>query len=181
MRLLSLFILLSAISLCFSTEEKPEKKTLSITNRFIDFTGEVKGYCDTSNSNYIYNLFFHAQITGFTRDESFILYVKTPRFAYMKCTIVYSTDVNSYVSCSYDVDKFFMFVTINLNNDFPSIPDCQVSNWNSVTKSFYVGWLQCMPVYDQQYMISSITDPLCESSTRNIIQMTLKEILKLFL
>lgn len=172
MRLLSLFILLSAISLCFSTEEKPEKKTLSITNRFIDFTGEVKGNCDTRNSNYIYNLFFYAQITGFTRDESFILYVKTPRFAYMKCTIVYSTDVNSYVSCSYDVDKFFMFGTINLNNDFPSIPDCQVSNWNSVTKSFYVGWLQCMPVYDQQYMISSITDPLCESSTRNIIQMT---------
>ena len=176
MRLLSIFILLSTISLCFNlstSEEKPEKKSLSITNRYIDFTGKVTGNCDTSNPNYIYNLFFEAQITGFTRDESFILYVKTPRFAYMKCTIQYSTNVNSYVWCSFDVDKFYLSgSTINLNNDFPSIPDCQVSNWDSVTKTFYVGWLQCTPRYDQHFEVSTITEPLCESSTRNIIRMT---------
>ena len=44
MKTLGLFTLLSLISLCLNKsppQEKPEKQTLAIINRYIDFTGKV--------------------------------------------------------------------------------------------------------------------------------------------
>ena len=176
MKTLGLFTLLSLISLCFNkspSQEKPEKKTLAIINRYIDFTGKVGAECDSKSSNYIYKLYFYAQITGFTSDEYFILYVKKPEYGYMSCTIKYSTEVSSYVVCGIDVHKYYpKAYTIELKDVFPTIPDCQISNWNAVSKSYYLVWNfnSCAPSYQQEYRVSSITDPLCESRSQNIIQ-----------
>ena len=100
MKTLGLFTLLSLISLCLNkspSQEKSEKHTLAITNRYIDFTGKVGAECDARSSNNIYKLYFYAQITGFTSDEFFILYVKKPEYGYMECTIKYSKEVKRFI------------------------------------------------------------------------------------
>ena len=100
-------------------EEEKAHRNLAVASRYNDITGKVTGYCGTSNKNYIYNLYFHGEITGFTKDYSFIFYIASPQFAYMKCTVPASTDVNSYVVCGIDVDKFYTSGnTYNLKDEF---------------------------------------------------------------
>ena len=173
MKTLCLFTLLSLISQCFNkspSQEKPEKHTLSITNRSIDFTGRVDKYCDDSGENYIYKLYFYAEITGFNRDEFFKLYVDKPEYGYMSCTIKYST---IYIECEIDVYKYYHeYSRIELKDVFPTIPDCQVSNWEKVHKTFYLSEEKCVPNCHINFKVSSITDPVSESSCKNTIQMT---------
>ena len=171
-----LFILFNVFSICFNTQpeqQDKENKILTIANRYIDFTGSASTSCrvNTINKvNYIYlALYFNAEITGFTRAYSFRMYLTDPSYAYMICTVPASTtDPSSYVECRLDIEKFYLISwTVNLPNSFPELDDCQVSYWEKVTKSIFT---TCTPEYHLRFRPSTITGPLCYSSTQNFIE-----------
>ena len=153
--------------------------SISITSRYIDFTGKSGYKVNSNSSGSSFLMYFYAEITGFTREYSFIM--NTPgteyqRYSYMTCTVPASTsDPSSYVLCIFDLEKFYLLgYTVTLPNEFPYIDDCQVSYWEKVSKSVWYGWYYSGGIrYGKDYRPSLITEPLCYYNTnKNIIKVT---------
>ena len=164
-----LFLLVSIFSIYLSwPEQNPKENKLGIVNRYIDFTGKVEMLCSLYNNVYTLYFYFLAEITGFTKPYSFILYT-AGKYAYMRCTIPVSTNINSNITCTWSPGKFYVPYTIEFQKEFPEIEDCQVSYWEKVKPiSFYYNY--CNYDYNKYFSFTSESDPLCYSNTQSIIQ-----------
>ena len=176
-----LFLLFNIFSIFIniSSEHPVKGNKLTIASRYIEFSGKTGKQVSENSSGSSYIFYFYAEITGFTKDYSFIMYTPNTeyqRYSYMTCKVPASTaDPSSYVQCIFDLEKFYLLgLTVELPNQFPSIEDCQVSYWEKVEKSHYYGWqtMGRMISYDKELRFSSITEPLCYSNTQNIIKTT---------
>ena len=62
------------------------------------------------------------EIPGFTRSYSFTLYT-SGKYSYMRCTVPVSNDINSNVTCVWNLQKFYISYSIDLPTVFPEIDD----------------------------------------------------------
>ena len=100
------------------------------------FIKSIGGECLLDDS--ILKLFIYSDTVGFFTEEKIKLFLN-PKYYYFECTIPIS-QVKSFIECKMDVVKFpIIKYGFTLPNEFPSIENCNIFNWENIEKDLSAG------------------------------------------
>ena len=143
--------------------ENPDRRVISFL--------ESNYSCTEINSRKNLYIDLRAYISGFFKEEKFIIPLEKPSYAYIECTIPRSpttfTEEGKIINCIFDVVKFPTYIgTIDLPSDI-SIIDCEVSNSHKIVKKLEA-WT-CKPKFNGNIFLKIIHEPRCVKEDYNMI------------
>ena len=167
-----LYLVLCFVSFCISISpgnESASNNLYSVATKYIEFTGQYNNFCLTNFKDdeelKTFELVLYAKISGFTESETFILNLLETPYAYMTCTVLSSTEVDSNITCILNAKQYYIY-TLHLPDEFPKLSDCQVSYWNKVPKQIIT---HCQPNYDIEFIMDEFSETIFYSNN-SIIQ-----------
>ena len=139
-----------------------------IPSKIIDFKSTKEECIHERN---IFNIYFYADIKGYSSEEKIKIYLKKPSYIYMECTIPKTVEDSSeqYIQCIIDTEKFPLinYDIITLPDEFIENPglDIGILNWENINKE--IATEKCSSNYDISFNLINILDIECYSNGFN--------------
>ena len=108
-----------------------------------------------SPNDNLFQIYFYADMEGFSNEETITLYLEQPAYAYMICKIPKSGESSDqYVFCTIDIGRFplIYYDKIIAPSDFYIHPEWEIKNWESISKTISTN--KCSGIY--QYSFTAI-------------------------
>ena len=138
-------------------------KICPTSNKMIFFK-RIESECLSNNSTL--KLLIHSEISGFSSEETLVMYLEEPKYYFIECTIPKSKE-HSFIQCEMDVSKFplIKYEKIIMSNTFPIISNYDIMNWNNINKVVSSG--KCYKNYLLTFSSSVIIQPECYDKNYN--------------
>ena len=119
--------------------------------KIITFT-KIESNCSPTDS--LFQIYFYADMEGFTNEEKITIYLEQPEYAYMECTIPQSGATEKYIYCTIDVNRFPLISTdaITLPDEFYIHPEWEINGWEKMIEP--IPTKSCSTTY--QYSFNSV-------------------------